>query len=310
MGLRRNHDPLVTVATVTYNSAEFVADAIDSVLAQEFRDFELIVCDDCSSDGTWDIVRRYSQPHMRAERHAANVGEYLNRNHVLGLARGKYIIYIDGDDILCPGALGSMVEALENHAGAAFASAQPKSGKFTYPVSLDPHQFVSCIFLGPVIIGANFTQLMFRTEELRAIGGFDLRFRTGDTHVQLLLGMKAGCVLISDGLARWRERPGQASRSLHRDRWGVAEMMRYGVEVLEDPACPLSPRDRRIGRENLARMTLRAMFECMLDGRFLHALRLGRFAGLKLRDAPCLLRRSQRPYMRGIGDANPENGTS
>jgi hypothetical protein len=85
-------------------------------------------------------------------------------------------------------------------------------------------------------------------------------------------------------------------------------MMRYGVEVLEHPACPLSPRDRRMARENLARATLRAMFDCMLEGRFLHALRLGRFAGLRPRDASCLLRRSQRPYMREAGDANPANG--
>ena len=174
---------------VTYNSEAFVADAIASVLAQDFRDFELLVCDDCSTDGTWAAIQSFQDPRIRAVRNAANLGEYPNRNQAAQLARGELLLFIDGDDVLYRHGLGIMVSMMDAYSRCAFASAQPPSPKFVYPVEITPHQFYSCQFLGPNITGANFTQLMFRTEALRRAGGFDLRFRTGDTHIQYRLAL-------------------------------------------------------------------------------------------------------------------------
>src|SRR5689334_22638231 len=89
--------PLVTIAMVTYNSGRFVREAIESALAQDCDDFELLVCDDFSTDGTWEIVKGFSDRRIRALRNDTNLGEYLNRNKALGLARGKYLMYLDGD---------------------------------------------------------------------------------------------------------------------------------------------------------------------------------------------------------------------
>lgn len=294
---RRRDNPLVTVATVTCNSAPFVAEAIESILAQDFPDFELLVCDDASTDDTWRIVLGYADPRIRAMRNERNLGEYANRNQALGLARGRYILYIDGDDCLYPHGLGSMARTMERFPAAAFASAQPPSDKFIYPVELAPREFLSCIFLGPTVIGANFTQLLFRTESLRACGGFDPRFRTGDTHIQLVIGMRQNCVLIGGGLAWWRNRPGQASHALHRDHWGVAEMMRYGIEILEHPLCPLSAHEKRSARKNLVRTMLRTLAKCVRAGRLLHALRLARYAGVRWADGALLFTRQNRPYL-------------
>src|SRR5258706_6333730 len=100
--------PLVTVAMVTYNSARYLTEAIESVLAQEFEDFELLICDDCSRDDTWQIASRYDDPRIRAVRNEFNMGEYQNRNQALRLARGKYVMFLDGDDFLYPHGLGFM----------------------------------------------------------------------------------------------------------------------------------------------------------------------------------------------------------
>jgi hypothetical protein len=302
---RRRDNPLVTVATVAFNSAPFIAEAIDSILAQDFPDFELLVCDDGSTDDTWQIVQRYADPRIRAIRNERNLGEYANRNQALRLARGRYILYIDGDDCLYPHGLGFMARALERFPGAAFASAQPPCDKFEYPVELAPREFLSCIFLGPTVIGANFTQLLFRTESLRACGGFDPRFRTGDTHIQLVMGMRQTCLLIGGGLAWWRNRPGQASLALHRDHWGVAEMTRYGIEILEHPLCPLAAEEKRSARKNLVRTMMRALAACSRRGRLLHALRLARYAGVRLGDCGLLFTRQSRPYLRDVSGANP-----
>jgi glycosyltransferase involved in cell wall biosynthesis len=169
--------PLVTVAMVTYNSARYITEAIESVLAQEFEDFELLICDDCSRDDTWEIASRYSDSRIRAVRNDFNMGEYLNRNQALRLARGKYIMFLDGDDFLYPHGLGFMVKMMESFPKAAFASAHEPSEKFIYPVEFTPHEFCACAFLGPVVVGNNFKQLIFRTENLRPIDGCACRLR-------------------------------------------------------------------------------------------------------------------------------------
>src|SRR3982751_5861505 len=92
--------PVATIAMVTYNSARYLRDAIDSVLAQDFADFELLICDDGSHDGTVEIVGGYDDPRIRFVQNETNLGEYLNRNKALSLAQGRYLMFLDGDDYL------------------------------------------------------------------------------------------------------------------------------------------------------------------------------------------------------------------
>src|ERR1039458_6787046 len=99
-------NPKVTVAMVTFNSAKYVAQAIESILAQDFSSFELLICDDCSTDQTWAIIQGYVDTRIRAIRNDKNIGEYANRNQALFRAEGKYLIFIDGDDYLYPHCLG------------------------------------------------------------------------------------------------------------------------------------------------------------------------------------------------------------
>lgn len=297
--------PRVTVAMVTYNSERYVAEAIDSVLSQEYQDFELLICDDCSTDRTWQIINEFSDRRIRAIRNDSNIGEYPNRNQALHLARGGYIIFIDGDDYIYPHGLGFMVKMIEQFPRAAFVSAQASSEKFIYPVELTPREFCSCLFFGPLIVGSNFTQLLFRTESLRAARGFDLRYRTGDTYIQFALGMRENCVLINGGVAWWRRHAGQAS-----DVWlgkgrGVAEIARYGREVLEHPDCPLSAAEKGLAQVFICRPVLRRVVRHLLQGHLNDALQLLRFSGLSPADWKYLFAKWHRPYLSDVGGANP-----
>jgi glycosyltransferase involved in cell wall biosynthesis len=298
-------NPLVTVAMVTCNSQSFVRDAISSVLAQEFTDFELLVCDDHSTDRTWDLVSRFSDARIRAVRNDANIGEYRNRNRALELARGKYLMFLDGDDHLYPHGLGVMVSMLEAHPRAGFAAALPACDKFIYPVELTAREYCLCQFLGPNITARDFTQLLFRTSSLRAVGGFDPRFRSGDTHIQYSLGMRGNALLIGEGLAWWRRYPGQASEVLLRDRWGVAEVARYGREILAHPDCPLTPDEKRVARANVARPLLRAVARYACAGRLMHAARLLRSARLPVAEWRFVIARNRRPYLGEIDGRDP-----
>jgi glycosyltransferase involved in cell wall biosynthesis len=304
-GHRFRSSPLVTVAMVTYNSGRFVRDAIQSVLAQDCDDFELLVSDDCSHDDTWDIVNTFDDRRIRAVRNDANLGEYLNRNKALALARGKYLMYLDGDDLLYSFGLGLMVKAMERFPGAAFSAGLPQTDKFIYPVELTPAQYCRCTFLGPIVLTSNFTQLLFRTEAIKSVGGFDLRYRTGDLYIQYLLGSRRNVLLVSNGLAWWRKRPGQASEALVACGRPVVEMWRYCREILDDPSCPLDPREKAMARENLSRMVLRNAALMLLKGRVANAMEMALRTGIPWNEWHSILRPYKKPYLSEVTGNRP-----
>lgn len=108
-------NPLVTVYVTNYNYARYVAQSIDSVLAQTFRDFELIVIDDGSTDGSRDIIRRYERnPQVRIF-FQENKGLNATNNIAVAAARGQYVMRLDADDYLDPNALLVMSSILEGN---------------------------------------------------------------------------------------------------------------------------------------------------------------------------------------------------
>ena len=111
----------VDIIIPVYNRQALVRDAIESALAAgKDVPVEIIVVDDASTDGTWDVLRTYNDPRIRCFRMEANGGQSAARNHGLDFARGTYIKFLDSDDILVPGHLSAEVQALET-TGASIA---------------------------------------------------------------------------------------------------------------------------------------------------------------------------------------------
>jgi hypothetical protein len=297
--------PVATVAMVTWNSSRYVAQAIESVLAQTLADLELVICDDASTDDTWDIVRRYADPRIRAFRNPRNLGEYANRNRALSLARGEFLIFIDGDDYLYPHGLEFMARHLAAYPRAAFAAALPWIEQLIYPVELSPHDYYASQFLGPNVTGRDFTQLLFRAQALRAAGGFDPRFRTGDTHIQFVLGAAAPVLLTSDGVAWWRRTPGQASEALLATHLAMSEWTAYSLELLARPGCPLDAAERRIATANVCGRMLRTALRYAMRGRIAHAWRLLRASGMRLSHVRHISERPRRPFLGGRDGTDP-----
>ncbi len=110
--------PLVSVIMPVYNGEQFIAQAIDSALAQTLRNIEVIVVDDGSSDASGSIADRYAVAHPKRVRvvHQANAGLPLARNAALAAARGRYLALLDADDIWLPDHLSICVDMLERDA--------------------------------------------------------------------------------------------------------------------------------------------------------------------------------------------------
>ncbi len=96
--------PKVSVIIPSYNRRPMLKEAVDSVLAQDFEDFELIVVDDGSTDGTTDEIKAYGG-RVKLFRHPENRGVSAGRNSGIVHARGKYIGFLDSDDLWVKGKL-------------------------------------------------------------------------------------------------------------------------------------------------------------------------------------------------------------
>src|SRR5512142_3065348 len=103
--------PKVTVLMTAYNRASLIASSIESVLAQTFTDFTLIIVDDGSTDGTVDVARRYEavDSRVRVVVNERNLGDYGNRNHAATFVQTPLFKYLDSDDLMYPHCLQVMV---------------------------------------------------------------------------------------------------------------------------------------------------------------------------------------------------------
>ena len=108
--------PLITVVVTTYKQEKYIGRTIESVLSQGIDDLEILVLDDCSPDATEQVVSRYlGDKRVRYVRHPENLGDKGNNALALKKGRGKYMVWLHGDDYLLPGHLKSYLNVMEEH---------------------------------------------------------------------------------------------------------------------------------------------------------------------------------------------------
>ena len=206
--------PLVSVVSVTYNSSKYVRDTISSVLAQTYPHIEYIIGDDCSTDTTWEIVQEYKDPRIIAYRNQSNLREYVNRNKAIQMAKGKYLIFIDGDDIIYPHAIATFVGYIEQYPDACMAIQKGYINNAVFPFMLQPQDQFKNYFFGDVnLLTSSFASNFFRLEYLK---DFKLaeKYISGDDEIRLRMAANYPVLYIPGWLTWPRETPGQASAGI------------------------------------------------------------------------------------------------
>jgi len=112
--------PKVSVCIPVYNGQDYIAEAIESVQAQTFHDYEIIVCDNCSTDDTEKIVRSYDDARIRYCRNEKNLGLVGNANRCLELSEGEYICILHHDDTMLPENLELKAKVLDENPQVGF----------------------------------------------------------------------------------------------------------------------------------------------------------------------------------------------
>jgi len=122
-----NHRPLVSVVIPAYNAAKTLADAVASVLAQTYGPFEILICDDGSTDGTAEVAKRFGPPVHYFFRE--NKGPAAARNLGLRNAAGKYIAFLDADDLWHPRKLAIQIALMEANPDVSICGTSKRSFK-------------------------------------------------------------------------------------------------------------------------------------------------------------------------------------
>ena len=113
-------EELVSIITPTFNCGRFIAETIESVLNQSYRNWEMLIVDDCSTDNTREVVARFNDSRIKYHCLEHNSGAAVARNTALRMAKGRWIAFLDSDDLWLPEKLEHQIRFMEEN-GYAFS---------------------------------------------------------------------------------------------------------------------------------------------------------------------------------------------
>jgi len=196
--------PVVSVVLPVYNMADFIGEAIDSVLAQSFTDFELIIIDDASTDRTFKIVQSYKDHRISVISNESNIGHIKSRNKAMRIARGKYIAVMDSDDVSCINRLKIQTEFLE--ANEEINACGQFNDLCKGCISLNqPYQFHDIAFA--LLTNSCFyhSSLMVRHDVFRQLGYYDETYRyASDYNLLCKLALYGKIMLLPENVIQYR----------------------------------------------------------------------------------------------------------
>jgi len=251
-------DPTVSVILPVYNREKLVEQAVESILSQTFQDFELLIIDDGSTDGTWEILSSWNNhPRVRLIR-TDHGGPTSALNQGLRRARGKFIARQDSDDISEPERLERQVAFLNTHLDVGVVGTwavlidEEGNENGTYDSFVSERQIRSQLFYGenPVLHGS----VLFRRTCLEELGGYDKAWPYAqDYELWIRYSRKYRLANLPERLYRWRSWHGQVSNRNYVEQKGAARSIQEACReqifrFLEDEAEPAGAfpfRDRR-----------------------------------------------------------------
>ena len=203
----------ISVIITCFNREEYISLSIESVLSSDFNEFELIIVDDCSTDKSWEIIKKYSEIDDRiiAHRNNVNLGDYKNRNFAVTLCSTELIKFVDSDDEIYHYSLKVFYDSFLKYpnAGMYVSSKYPEFLNKKFPILLTPKESFELHFLKYGILDVGPLSVMFKKDNLLAVGSFSGTRFVGDTEVFLKMAARFSIVLVNGSLVYWRQHTGQ-----------------------------------------------------------------------------------------------------
>jgi hypothetical protein len=288
--------PQVSVLVTSYNREDTLAAAIESVLASSFGDFEMLVVDNQSTDGSVEVARRYERLDRRVRVHVneANLGQFGNRNRAAALARAPFLKYHDSDDLMYPHCLATLLGPLRAEPRAGFAlSAGAAWPGGPCPMLSTPLMSYRREFLGLGMFHCGPAGALFRREVFHGLGGFEDHGAASDYLFWMRACRTVAVLLLPGDLFWYRIHSGQELQS---PKSAASYALAHGAawRALYTPDCPLAGEELEQARRNWAWSLFKHCYRDLQAGRW-PSIRLRlRHCGLSLSDWLRYLRRAKR----------------
>ncbi|MBY6686564.1 glycosyltransferase [Rhodococcus sp. BP-149] len=230
--------PLVSVIMPVFNGALNMTEAIDSILAQTYSAWELLIVDDASTDNSLEIARRYEEADSRIKviKMEQNSGSGTARNLAIDMSTGEYLAVMDADDVSLPHRLALEVETLNgDEALVAVAMQLEEFGPWGGPVRsvwpTDSDKISARVRAGKIPLPHPST--MFVAKAVEACGGYDVYCRRAQDYALFLkLGDQAFACLPTVGVRYRTERPVSFSYVLKNERYAELARLRHGPDAV------------------------------------------------------------------------------
>jgi glycosyltransferase involved in cell wall biosynthesis len=270
--------PLVSILLASYNAETFIVDTIKSVIDNAYQNWELIISDDKSSDRTIELVTEISSNDSRIKifSHMQNIGDYPNRNRAASYANGKYIKYLDHDDLIYKYSLCYMVEAMESNKEAALGLGfSLVDDILPYPIVNLPNQTFREEYIGKGFLGYGPSASIIKKSAFEAIGGFLENSFVGDQDLWMRIALQYPVIKLQPALVWYRVHPLQESRREKKDIFNMNIRHNIRVDYLNKAKMFFSENEYRYANDklnqNFARLILR---EIIIKRNFLSGLKL------------------------------------
>lgn len=202
---------LVSIIMPSYNTAKYISDSIESVLNQTYDNWELIIVDDCSTDNTDSVVSKFNDNRIRYLKNEKNLGAAVSRNRALREATGKWIAFLDSDDLWTYDKLEKQIKFMfENNYHFSYTNYEEISEDSTYlnVVVTGPRRITKIGMFNYCWPGC--LTVMYDADYIGLIQIEDIK-KNNDYAMWLKVCKKADCWLLDDCLAKYRRRSGSIS---------------------------------------------------------------------------------------------------
>ncbi len=202
--------PLVSILMTAYNRGNFIAEAIESVMASSYTNWELIICDDCSKDGTVEIASKYAKQDRRIKifKNTVNLGDYPNRNKAASHASGQYIMYVDSDDTILADGIENCMNIMAQYQDACFGMRLFADNVSVH--KLDSSTIINQHFFGTPLLTMGPGGTIIKKKFFHEIGGYPEKYGpANDMYFNLKAACRSSIVMIPFEFLFYRRHEGQ-----------------------------------------------------------------------------------------------------
>jgi len=203
-------NPLVSVLMTAYNREKYIAEAIESVLASSYQNFELIIVDDASSDTTVHIAKSYQRFEQRIKLYinSKNIGDYPNRNMAASFACGEYMMHVDSDDTILHNGLEKCVRTMQQFPECSFG--MRFYGQECPPFQINSKEIIYRHFFDSPMLGIGPGATIIRRDFFEKIGKYPIKYGpANDRYFNIKAASKTNMVFLPFEFLCYRLHEGQ-----------------------------------------------------------------------------------------------------